>query len=196
MSFMCTFSFSFVSIFLRSHKDFKHCKICDVFIPKGWENIENHKAEKHVHDLHFKCYRCGRQYKSKLGLKSHFIVNHADKVVRFKCQICNAQYGTQAMLTRHKHVHDKIWTTESADIIIMYVFHVYFQFLLCVYFLKTNKTWIFKFMYMFMSCQHCLVNFVLKNMTITIVITITWDHTKTSSIVKYVMFLFQKDGKT
>ena len=90
---------------MRSHKDFKHCKICDVFIPKGWENIENHKAEKHVNDLHFKCYRCGRQYKSKLGLKSHFIVNHADKVVRFKCQICNAQYGTQAMLTRHKHVH-------------------------------------------------------------------------------------------
>jgi len=90
---------------IRSHKDFEHCKICDVFISKGRENIENHKAEKHINDLHFKCYRCGRNYKSKLGLKSHFIVNHADKVVRFKCQICNAQYGTQAMLTRHKHVH-------------------------------------------------------------------------------------------
>jgi hypothetical protein len=87
---------------------------------RGWQNMNYRKcrynnyvclscvlsvSEKHVHDLHFKCYRCGRQYKSKLGLKSHFIVNHADKVVRFKCQICNAQYGTQAMLTRHKHVH-------------------------------------------------------------------------------------------
>ncbi|CAC5368653.1 KRAB [Mytilus coruscus] len=90
---------------IRSHKDHQLCKVCDMMIPYGAERLEKHRKEIHGDDFFFKCPDCDRKYKSKLGLKTHFIVHHADQSARFTCRICKAVYGNASMLKRHEKIH-------------------------------------------------------------------------------------------
>ncbi|XP_052083813.1 zinc finger protein 845-like [Mytilus californianus] len=90
---------------IRSHKDHQLCKVCDMMIPYGAERMEKHRKEIHGDDFFFKCPDCDRKYKSKLGLKTHFIVHHADQSARFTCRICKAVYGNASMLKRHEKIH-------------------------------------------------------------------------------------------
>ncbi|XP_076081213.1 uncharacterized protein LOC143052136 [Mytilus galloprovincialis] len=90
---------------IRSHKDHQLCKVCDTMIPCGAGKMEKHRKEIHGDDFCFKCPDCDKKYKSKLGLKTHFILHHADQSVRFNCKICKASYGNASMLKRHEKIH-------------------------------------------------------------------------------------------
>lgn len=91
---------------VRSHKSHQTCKICDVLIPKGAEEMAKHSESAHPNGFLYQCLGCDRKFKSKLGLKNHYIGTHAPRNARYICKICQTTYGDKVQLERHIKTHE------------------------------------------------------------------------------------------
>ncbi|CAG2235299.1 KRAB [Mytilus edulis] len=90
---------------IRSHKEYQICSICDELIHVKDVSIETHISEKHSDINPFKCTICGRGYKSKNGVRNHYVAVHADSSARFWCDLCNRAFGTNNNYKSHMRSH-------------------------------------------------------------------------------------------
>ncbi|CAC5368648.1 KRAB [Mytilus coruscus] len=90
---------------IRSHKEYQICSICDELIHVKDVSIEAHISEKHSDINPFKCTICGRGYKSKNGVRNHYVAVHADSSARFWCELCNRAFGTNNNYKTHMRSH-------------------------------------------------------------------------------------------
>ncbi|VDI24203.1 KRAB domain-containing zinc finger protein [Mytilus galloprovincialis] len=90
---------------IRSHKEYQICSICDELIHVKDVSIETHISEKHSDVNPFKCTICGRGYKSKNGVRNHYVAVHADSSARFWCDLCNRAFGTNNNYKSHMRSH-------------------------------------------------------------------------------------------
>ncbi|XP_052083817.1 zinc finger protein 665-like isoform X2 [Mytilus californianus] len=90
---------------IRSHKEYQICSICDELIHVKDMSIETHISEKHSDINPFKCTICGRGYKSKNGVRNHYVAVHADSSARFWCELCNRAFGTNNNYKTHMRSH-------------------------------------------------------------------------------------------
>jgi KRAB domain-containing zinc finger protein len=90
---------------LRVHKNYQLCTMCEELIPINNVTMAIHIREKHSGKNPYKCKICGRGYKTKNGVKNHYVSVHADSSARYWCELCDRAFGTKNNYTSHMRSH-------------------------------------------------------------------------------------------
>lgn len=68
-------------------------------------NLQRHDNKHFKATKSYKCEKCGKEFSMKIDLNRH--MNHGNKELRHKYNVCNKSFESPAVLKDHKKIHTK-----------------------------------------------------------------------------------------